>query len=56
MIEWITQIDHLILIFIQENLRFDWLTDVNIAVTHLGDHGKLWVILCLVLLLFKSTR
>ena len=56
MIEWITQIDHSILIFIQENLRFDWLTDVNIAVTHLGDHGKLWIILCLVLLLFKRTR
>ena len=56
MIETITQIDHSILIFIQENLRFDWLTDVNIAVTHLGDHGKLWIVLCLVLLLFKRTR
>lgn len=56
MIEMITQIDHAILIFIQENLRFDWLTEPTIFVSHLGDHGKVWIILCLVLLLFKRTR
>lgn len=56
MIEFVTQIDHSILIFIQEYLRFDWLTDVNISITHLGDHGKIWIILCLALLLFKKTR
>ena len=56
MIEWITQIDHSILLFIQENLRFDGLTDAMISITHLGDHGKIWIILCLVLLLFKRTR
>lgn len=26
MFEWITQIDYEILVFIQEHLRFDWLT------------------------------
>ena len=56
MIEFITQIDHEILIFIQENLRFDWLTEPTIFVSHLGDHGKIWIILCLILLLFKRTR
>ena len=56
MIEWITQIDHSILLFIQENLRFDGLTEALISITHLGDHGKFWIILCLVLLLFKRTR
>ncbi len=56
MFELITQIDHSILIFIQENLRFDWLTEPTIFVSHLGDHGKIWIILCLVLLLFKRTR
>lgn len=56
MIEFITQIDHEILIFIQENLRFDWLTEPTVFVSHLGDHGKIWIILCLVLLLFKRTR
>lgn len=56
MIEFITQIDHEILIFIQENLRFDWLTEPTVFVSHLGDHGKIWIILCLILLLFKRTR
>lgn len=56
MIEFITQIDHSILLFIQENLRFDWFTEPTIFVSHLGDHGKIWIILCLTLLLFKRTR
>ena len=56
MFELITQIDHSILVFIQENLRFDWLTEPTIFVSHLGDHGKIWIILCLILLLFKRTR
>ena len=56
MIELITQIDHEILIFIQENLRFEWMTEPTIFVSHLGDHGKIWIILCLILLLFKRTR
>ena len=56
MIEWITQLDHQVLVFIQENLRFDGLTDALISITHLGDHGQVWIILCLVLLLFKRTR
>ena len=56
MIEFITQIDHSILLFIQENLRFDGLTDALISITHLGDHGKIWIGLCLILLLFKRTR
>ena len=56
MFELITQIDHSILVFIQENLRFDWLTEPTIFVSHLGDHGKIWIVLCLVLLLFKRTR
>ena len=56
MIEFITQIDHAILLFIQENLRFDRLTDALISITHLGDHGKIWIGLCLILLLFKRTR
>ena len=56
MIEFITQIDHSILLFIQENMRFDWFTEPTIFVSHLGDHGKIWIILCLILLLFKRTR
>lgn len=56
MFEVITQIDHEILLFIQENLRFDWFTEPTIFVTHLGDYGTFWILLCIGLLLFKRTR
>ena len=56
MAEYITQIDYLILMFIQEHLRFDWLTGPTVFVSHLGNSGLLWILLCLVLLAFKRTR
>ena len=56
MAEYITQIDYLILMFIQEHLRFDWLTGPTVFVSHLGNSGLFWILLCLVLLAFKRTR
>ena len=56
MIEFITQTDHSILVFIQEYLRFDWLTGPMVFVSHLGDSGLFWIILCAILLLSKKTR
>lgn len=56
MAEYITQIDYLILMFIQEHLRFDWLTGPTVFVSHLGNSGLFWILLCLVLLVFKRTR
>ncbi|MFR0985749.1 MAG: hypothetical protein ACLSFZ_03650 [Frisingicoccus sp.] len=49
MAEYITQIDYLILMFIQEHLRFDWLTGLTVFVSHLGNSGLFWILLCLVL-------
>ncbi|WP_178626076.1 phosphatase PAP2 family protein [Frisingicoccus sp.] len=53
---YITYIDYLILMFIQENLRFDWLTRPLVFISHLGNSGLFWILLCLVLLIFKRTR
>ena len=56
MAEYITQIDYLILMFIQEHLRFDWLTGPTVFISHLGNSGLFWILLCLLLLVFKRTR
>ena len=53
---YITYIDYLILMFIQEHLRFDWLTGPTVFISHLGNSGLFWILLCLVLLAFKRTR
>ncbi|MDD3221265.1 MAG: phosphatase PAP2 family protein [Clostridia bacterium] len=56
MFEFITQIDYRILLFIQEHLRFDWLTGPLVAISHLGNSGWFWIALCILLLIPKRTR
>lgn len=56
MFEMITQLDYSILLFIQEHLRFDWLTGPVVFISHLGNGGWFWIALCLVLLISKRTR
>ena len=48
--------DERILLWIQENLRFDFLTPIMKFITHLGDAGIIWIILSIVLLFFNKTR
>lgn len=50
------EMDGQILIWIQENLRFAFLTPVMKFITHLGDAGFFWILLTLGLLIFKKTR
>lgn len=45
-----------ILLWIQENLRSDWITPFMKTVTYLGDEGILWIILSALFLMFKNTR
>lgn len=45
-----------ILLWIQENLRFEWLTPIVKGVTSLGNSGILWIILSALFLIFKKTR
>lgn len=54
--ETILQWDGGILLWIQENLRFDWLTPVMKAVTFLGEAGWFWIVLALALCCFRPTR
>lgn len=45
-----------VLIWIQENIRQDWLNPVMRFVTSLGNAGIVWIIAALVLLCFAKTR
>ena len=45
-----------IILWIQENLRIGFLNPVMQGITHLGDGGIFWIILSVLLLLFKKTR
>lgn len=44
------------LLWIQENLRTPLLTEVFTWLTHLGDGGRVWILLAVLLLCFKRTR
>ena len=56
MFEWITEIDHGILLFIQEYLRLDWLTPFVNFISSLGNAGFFWILLSVGFLCFKKTR
>lgn len=55
MLDAILAADQAVLLFLQE-LRTPALTAVLRFFTHLGDSGAVWIALCVVLLLFRSTR
>lgn len=50
--EW----DQELLLWIQENLRTEWLSPIVMLITHLGDAGIIWIAIILCLLIFKATR
>ena len=52
----ITSIDKEILMFIQTNVRCNFLTPIMKAITYLGNSGLIWIIITLLLLMFKKTR
>lgn len=54
--DWLYELDVNILLFIQEHLRFDFLTPILKFLTMLGDHGMLWIGIALLLILIKRTR
>ena len=56
MLETLLALDGNILLWIQDNLRADWLSPVMIRITKLGNIGFIWILLCLILLCFKKTR
>lgn len=52
----LNQIESEFLVFIQENLRFEWLNKVFIFITHFGDGGLFWILLSALLLVMRKTR
>ena len=52
----IFRFDSAILLWIQDNLRTDFLTPVIKVITHLGDKGIFWILVTLALLAFRKTR
>lgn len=54
--DWITNLDGDILIWIQENLRNGILNPVMKLITHLGDAGIIWIVATIALLCFRKTR
>lgn len=50
------QIEGNILLWIQENLRCAFLTPVMRVITTLGNAGIFWIVLTLILLIFRRTR
>ncbi len=45
-----------ILLWIQENLRFESVTPIVKAITYLGNAGIIWIVLSALFLCFKNTR
>lgn len=54
--EKLLQLDENILLWIQDNLRIDFLDWIMKTITGLGDGGFIWIILTALLLLFRKTR
>ena len=52
----ITQWDVNILTYIYEHIQADWLTPIEVGITHLAKGGALWILMILILLAFKKTR
>ena len=50
------QFESNILLWIQNNLRNDFTDPIVKFITHLGDHGYLWIALLLILLCIPKTR
>ena len=52
----VTKIDHAILLFIQNYLRLPVLNPVMKFLSFLGEIGWFWIVLSLILMIFKKTR
>lgn len=55
-IDYLLRLDGEILLWIQNNLRTDLLNDIFIFLTSLGNGGRIWIVLSLILLIPKKTR
>lgn len=54
--EWLGELEYSILMFIQENMRAEWLNGLMRAVTFLGNGGWFFILLGVGLLIYPRTR
>ena len=52
----IQSIDEMILMWVQNNFRFDWLSPAVEFFTNLGGTGSIWIVIALIMMCRKSTR
>ena len=56
LLDFLLSLDGKILLFIQEFLRFQWLTPVMKFITTLGNGGAIWIVLAVILISTKQYR
>lgn len=56
LLDFLLELDGKILLFIQDFLRFEWLTQVMRFITSLGDGGLIWIVLAAIMLCMKRHR
>lgn len=56
LLDFLVSLDGKILLFIQEFLRFEWLTRVMKFITSLGNGGVIWIVLAVILICTKHYR
>ena len=56
MLRLLMGIDQNMVLWIQNNIRNDFLNPVIIWITRLGDGGRIWIIISLILIVIKKTR
>lgn len=56
MIEFLLNLDGSILLWLQNNFRNEILTPFFLTVTRLGDKGRIWILVTIILLICKKTR
>ena len=56
MFDSLNQSEGKILIWIQDNLRVSWLTPIIKGITYLGEKGWFWIVLSILLIIWKKYR
>ena len=53
---WLQNVDHQILLWIADTLRVGWMTHVQAILSAINNHGEIWMLIALVLLIRPKTR
>ena len=54
--EWVQNMDHQILLWIADTLRGVWMTRIQYILSTINNHGEIWLLIALILLVRPKTR